>query len=273
MLVLFFTINQSYSQFTIDQYRKEISSLESSKDFFNYWESLQAIDQEVLMNVPSGNKIQFDSISTSLMIRTLLMKDIHGAKVFKSNDLMPILNHVHNKIADLSVSFWPILKLCLQEGPYIKSIGGGYPAYQLEALSYNFYGYSLFNQDSVYSELLARIDSVSKEVSVEMLVLSYERQKQLTQLKVKETIGEWYQQAFKDKPRESCFQIVKMSDNLWYINKGNYLLKLNKIIKGEELILQIDGEPLGWYYTLGKTNELKLFNKEQINLISYSKCD
>lgn len=271
VLLLCFSITKGYSQFTTQQYRQEISSLKDAKDFWNYWKNLERIDQEILLKTPASNKIEYDSISTSLMIRTILINEIHGAKPFKSNDLLPILSHAHNKIADLSLNFWPIIDVCVKDGKYITSIGGGYPAYQLEALSYNFYDYSLFGQKDIYPELLARIKALPKSASVDVFEKIYKVQKHLEQLEVKEIIGEWYQQTFKDEPKDSYFQIYIMSDEQWYLKRNGYLHKLKVTTKNNELVLKIDGEPFGWYYALGESKALKLFNKEQELLIAYSK--
>ncbi|MFT7250306.1 MAG: hypothetical protein ACI9FW_000015 [Flavobacterium sp.] len=87
ILLSFISSNLSFSQIEIDKYRTEICNLDSDIKFENYWNQLLEIDQNILVNTKDHKKA--DSISSSLMVRTALLFEIHGDKVYKPNNLVP----------------------------------------------------------------------------------------------------------------------------------------------------------------------------------------
>lgn len=262
------------AQIPIEKFRQEILQLKSESEKDAYWQKLYNVDQDTLLKLPTNNITAYDSLSTSLMIKTSLMFEIHGKEAYKKNNAVPILNFTHNYISEANLIFWPIINQCLEVGGYINTFATGFPAYQLEAISNNFYSYSLSGLQEKYAELVDKIEGLSKDSIIPKLVKSYQHQKQLRTLDKKETIGQWYVQPFKNLKEDFCFEILKLSDDNIYIKHGEYLQKLllldfdNAIKK-----YKIENEPFGWYYELNDEKQLKLFDHNNSVLIEYTECN
>lgn len=262
------------AQIPIEKFRKEISQLKSESEKDAYWQKLHKTDQDTLLRLPTDNITNYDSLSTSLMIKTVLMFNIHGIKVYKKNNTVPILNFTHNYIGEANLIFWPIIAKCLSVGGYINTFATGFPAYQLEAISNNFYKYSLVGKKEKYAELVQKLDTAQNDSIIPKLEAAYQRQKQLRTLGVIDILGNWYEQPFKNLKEEYCFQIVRLSDQHIYIKHGGYLQKL--ILLGIDDGLKkykIENEPFDWCYQLDNENRLKLLDQNNSILIEYSQCN
>jgi hypothetical protein len=168
--------------------------------------------------------------------------------------------------------FWPIIE---KYKDVIDQIMKNYPAYPLESISLRYYGYSLLYQDKIYDNLISKLQSTSSnEDLILKLITSYNNFKTSHSLKLRKSIYKWQYQPFKDKKEEGFFEFVKMSDGKWYI-RTNYgiLQNINLISKKDGFkYYQIDGEPFGWIYKLGKNGSLSLLENDKI-LIEYTKID
>jgi hypothetical protein len=256
----------------VELYKEEISELENEDAISNYWKKLYELDQNMLKNSKSNREI--DSASITNMLRTALLYETHGSKIFNSKTSVPTLNLVHNYISESNLAFWPIIKERLKAGGDIYITGGGYPAYQLEAISFSFYDYSLFNQESKYKGLLNKLNSRHYEKVSSSLIKAYQKQIELRNLETKEILGKWRRQHFKNRDNESVeyFEFVDMSDKQTYLKRDGRLIKLNLL--GNEkssMIYRIENEPFEFHYKLKKTGELYLINEKGEALISYKK--
>ena len=263
-----------FAQIPIQNYREEILKLKSESEKDAYWQSLYKTDQDTLLRLPTDNITAYDSLSTTLMIKTSLMFEIHGKEVYKKNNVVPILNFTHNYLSKANLIFWPIINQCVEIGGYINNFATGFPAYQLEAISNNFYQYSLSGQEEKYAKLVDKIEAFPKDPIIPKLVAAYQNQKELRTLNIKEVIGQWYVQPFKNLKEDFCFEILKLSDDNIYIKYGEYFQKLLLLDDGNRMKkFKIENEPFGWYYKLSSDNQLKLYNSNHENLIEYSQCN
>jgi len=177
LLVCCFLTNFSFSQIPIDDYRAEIQDLKSESQLKNYWNKLEKIDQDILVNIT--NLKAADSLSIPNMIRTSLLFDIHGIDAYKPNNVLPIFNLSHNYIEQSQIAFWPIIEKCASVGGVIQSFGGKYPAYQLESVSLTFYNYSLINQELKYPNLIDKLRKIERNNMIDDLSKSYQYQNKL----------------------------------------------------------------------------------------------
>jgi hypothetical protein len=269
-LSLLLFINICFSQVPIESYRNEISNLKTIDEVSVYWDKLLDIDQNVLIN--EKDLIKGDSISTSLMIRTILMFEYQNENSFKLYKITPVMNMAHCSNSNSVKLFWPIIE---KYKDVIDQIMKNYPAYPLESISLRYYGYSLLYQDKIYDNLISKLQSTSSnEDLILKLITSYNNFKTSHSLKLRKSIYKWQYQPFKDKKEEGFFEFVKMSDGKWYI-RTNYgiLQNINLISKKDGFkYYQIDGEPFGWIYKLGKNGSLSLLENDKI-LIEYTKID
>jgi len=259
-----------FSQIPIENYRNEISNLKTIEETDVYWDKLLEIDQNILLN--EKGLIKRDSISTSLMIRTILMFEYQNENSFKLYKIAPVMNMAHCSNSNSTKLFWPIIE---EYKVIINQIMKNYPAYPLESISLNYYGYSLLNQDSIYDILISKLQSsYSNEDLVIKLIESHNNFKTTHSLKLKKSIYKWHYQAFKGKKEEGFFELVKMSDNKLYVRTDNGVLqKINLISKKDSFkYYQIEGEPFGWIYKLGKKGSLSLLDNDGI-LIEYTRID
>lgn len=258
------------AQIPVNVYRQEISNLKTDNDIQVYWEKLNKIDQEILVNLDDTKKS--DSLSIDNMIRTALIFEMHGKKVYKPNNVVPILNMSHNSNGSCQIAFWSIIKECANIGGIINNIGGKYPAYQLEGIGLTFYHYSLLNQESKYPELIKKMDSLSNNNVVENLLNAFENQKKSYKLKSIEVLNEWYIQPFTDLKEKNKFSFVLMSDNEVYLKKFNYIQKLSLLkTENKTKIYRIENEPFGWTYEYRNDGSLCLRDENENKLIEYSK--
>lgn len=268
-LLFILSLNLSFSQILVEKYRSEISDLSTDVEFESYWKNLQEIDQNVL--VRTINQQKADSISTSLMVRTALLFEIHGDKVYKPNVFLPVLNLSHNNISNSSVVFWPIIEKCVEVYGNI-NIFKDFPAYELECVSLGFYNYSVSQQNSKYPDLRKKLNQVKINNVVTELIESYNYQKQLYSLKEKSSIGKWSLQSFKNEILVGFFEFVKMADATIYIKQNNKIQKLIMLKKYKGVkIFKIENEPFGWTYELHKDGNLSLKDDKNEVLIEYSK--
>ena len=269
-LSLLLFINICFSQVPIESYRNEISNLKTIDEVGVYWDKLLDIDQNVLIN--EKDLIKGDSISTSLMIRTILMFEYQNENSFKLYKITPVMNMAHCSNSNSVKLFWPIIE---KYKDVIDQIMKNYPAYPLESISLRYYGYSLLYQDKIYDNLISKLQSTSSnEDLILKLITSYNNFKTSHSLKLRKSIYKWQYQPFKDKKEEGFFEFVKMSDGKWYI-RTNYgiLQNINLISKKDGFkYYQIDGEPFGWIYKLGKNGSLSLLENDKI-LIKKTKID
>mgnify|MGYP003462407706 CR=1 FL=1 len=273
ILLFIISINLSFSQIEIDKYRTEITNLDSDIKFENYWRQLLDIDQNILVNTRDHKKA--DSISSSLMVRTALLFEIHGDKVYKPNNLVPILNLSHNNISESSIVFWTILEKCKTVGGMIDTFGGTFPAYQLECVSLGFYNYTLNQKEKeeMYPDLRKKLNQIKTKDIVTALIESYNYQKQLYTLKEIKSIGKWSLQSFKNVILDESFEFVKMSDKNIYIKQNNKIQKLIMLKKHKEVkVFKIENEPFGWNYELLKNGTLFLKDDKNEVLIQYTKA-
>lgn len=265
----FFSIS-SFSQIPMGKIEKEIRNLKTEKQKEKYWKKLEYLDQEILLNAEST--AIYDSISIDNMIRTAMMFEIHGVK----DHIIPIVNLSHNYIDDAQIAYWAIILQCVEKGGVvIKSSGGGYPAYQLESISMKFYnGYSLLNQESIYPQLLQKIKVDLSQKSSSRLFNLYEEHKKLQKTHIKQVIGKWKKQSFKDWTEIGFFELVATNNDELLLKNNERLQKLILIESNSEFkYYRVENEPFGWFYKLDNEGDLSLINDENQVLISYSKYD
>ncbi|BAO76952.1 hypothetical protein [Winogradskyella sp. PG-2] len=270
--LLFFS--SIYAQIPIEKYKEDISDLKSKKEIEKYWADLYKTDQDTLLKLPKDNLIVFDSLSTSLMIRTALMYKVHGKKAHTLNNFTPTLNQAHNYIATASLLLWKIIyeRISLRnKGDLLTDVNLGY---ELEHISSSFYYYSLVGKESRYEDLVEKLNRIDTSETVKRLNTIYENQKKFKILKSNDIIGQWYLQPFSNMKEEGSFEFVKMSDGLIYYKKGGYLQELILIgtIENKKLY-RIKGEPFGWYYELSDKNQLTLLDDHKEELIKYTLFD
>ena len=155
-LSLLLFINICFSQVPIESYRNEISNLKTIDEVGVYWDKLLDIDQNVLIN--EKDLIKGDSISTSLMIRTILMFEYQNENSFKLYKITPVMNMAHCSNSNSVKLFWPIIE---KYKDVIDQIMKNYPAYPLESISLRYYGYSLLYQDKIYDNLISKLQSTA----------------------------------------------------------------------------------------------------------------
>ena len=265
----FFSIS-SFSQIPMGKIEKEIRNLKTEKQKEKYWKKLEYLDQEILLNAEST--AIYDSISIDNMIRTAMMFEIHGVK----DHIIPIVNLSHNYIDDAQIAYWAIILQSVEKGGVvIKSAGGGYPAYQLESISMKFYnGYSLLNQESIYPQLLQKIKVDLSQKSSSRLFNLYEEHKKLQKTPIKQVIGKWKKQSFKDWTEIGFFELVATNNDELLLKNNERLQKLILIESNSEFkYYRVENEPFGWFYKLDNEGDLSLINDENQVLISYSKYD
>lgn len=259
-----------YSQIPVENYRKEISNLKSLEEVGVYWDQLENVDQNVLLK--ENNTIKYDSVSTSLMIRTVLMFELQNEKTFQLYKFVPLLNMAHSRNATSAKLFWPIIE---KYKTVISKISEFYPSYPLESIGLNYYGYSLFKQDAIYDRLISKLkNNVSNEKLIEQLLSSHKEFEKINSLKQVKKLFKWQHQPFKDVKEDGFFEFVKMSDGKLYLKKSYGVLQ--KLIltkkKNKFKYYHIEGEPFGWVYKLGKDGSLCLMENDTI-LIEYTKLD
>lgn len=270
LLSLLFLSTFCYSQIPVENYKKEISNLKTLEEVGIYWDQLENIDQNVLLK--ENNTIKYDSISTSLMVRTVLMLALQNEKTFQLYKFVPVLNMSHTNNATSAKLFWPIIE---KYKIVIKKVFKDYPAYPLESIGLNYYGYSLFKQDEIYDRLISKLQSnFSNEKLIEQLLSSHKEFDKIHSLKQVKRLFKWQHQPFKDVKEDGFFEFVKMSDGKLYLKKSYGVLQ--KLIltkkKNKFKYYQIEGEPFGWVYRLGKNGSLCLMENDTI-LIEYTKLD
>ena len=269
LFILFF-VEICFSQIPVESFRNEISSLKSIDEVSIYWDKLLEIDQNVLLS--EKNLIKRDSISTSLMIRTILLFEYQNEYSFKLYKIAPVMNMAHCSNSNSAKLFWPIIE---KYKVVINQIMKNYPAYPLESISLNFYGYSLLDQDKIYNKLISKLQNTfSNEELISKLITFHNNFKASHSLKEIKTIFKWQFQPFKEMKEEGFFEFVKMSNGKLYKRTDDGILqKINLISKKDGFkYYQIEGEPFGWIYKLGKNGSLSLLDNDEI-LIDYTKID
>lgn len=271
-LLFLLSISFSFSQISIEEYRKEIDNLKSESQLEEYWNKLYKIDQELLVNT-TDLKIA-DSISISNMIRTTLIFNIHGFKGYSPNGFggfLSILNLSHNYIGQCQLAYWPIIEKCAEVGGAIDSFGGKYPAYELESVSLTFYNYSLINQESKYPKLIDKLREIRTKNSIDELSKSLEYQNKLRELNEISVLNEWYLQSVKNRIDERKFSFVKMSDGNLYKKSHRRIQKLELLkTNSKSKIYRIENEPFNWKYIHGNDGSLTLIDDEENELIKYT---
>ncbi|AZQ44225.1 hypothetical protein [Nonlabens ponticola] len=272
ILTLVFSTNLLPSQIPVETYREEISSLNGDQEIFNYWKKLEAVDQEILVNLTDVRKA--DSLSIDQMIRTALVFEIHGTNKYTKYNSVPIINLSHNYVGSSQLAFWPIIERCSEIGGVIDTIGGEYPAYVLESVSLTFYNYSLFAQESKYPELLEHLSHEHTTNVVAELEESFQTQRTLSNLRLIEVMNSWYNQSYKEIDRSKTFSLVEMSDGKVYINHHGRFQQLD-LIQGlhDSQTYRIVNEPFGWSYIYRNDGSLSLVDKDGSILMEYTIAD
>ncbi|MFD2915972.1 hypothetical protein [Psychroserpens luteus] len=268
LLFVCFSIS-CFAQIPIEEYKTEISKLNSQEDYDKYWEKLLDLDQITHLE-ETETQIESDSISLSNMIRTALIFETHGNGNYNPDNLVPILHLTHNYNAQANLAFWPIIMQVRAVGGVIETFGGKFPAYQLEGLSMSFYNYSLLYQEDKYPDLLYHLDTGNYKIVSKKLLEIFKTEKSHQKLKVIESIGKWTNKPFKDMEEYGFFEFVKMSDNNLYIKRLSRLQKLILLSseKGTKTY-KIEHEPFGWTYKL-TNNKLSLVDDLNNILITYN---
>lgn len=251
----------------LEDYKNEISVLQTDVEIKSYWNQLYLNDQESL-KIDSDSVKKFDSISITQMMKTALMFEIHGDKAYKFTNHVPSLNLSHNYFGTSSLAFWPIVKLCIKERIDLLQ----YPAYQLECITGTLFDYSIYFQKEKHQNLLNKLDKIESNTVSKDLFETLNYQAELNKLKEVTVIGKWRRQQFEDSLDDGFFEIIEMSDGKIYYSRGERLQKL-ELIKSEadDKFYRIVNEPFGWYYSLSKNGNLKLIDDKDSILISYSK--
>lgn len=269
-ILFILSIKTASAQIPVNEYRKEILNLKTDTDFQIYWDKLYKIDQEILVKLDDTKKA--DSLSIDNMIRTALLFEIHGEKVYNPNNVVPIVNLTHNIIGDCQIAFWSIIKKCSKVGGVIDRFGGKFPTYQLESVGLTFYNYSFLNQESKYTLLVDKMDLATNENVVLNLLKAFENQKRLYRLKEIKVLNEWFAQPFIDLKEEDTFSFVLMSDEQLYVKKRINLQKLQLVqSKSKSKIYRIEKEPFGWTYEYGTNGSLTLRDEKENTLIEYTR--
>ena len=259
------------AQIPVSQYRQEIMNLNTNESIEDYWGKLLKIDQEILVNIEGTANI--DSLSIDNMIRTALLFEIHGEKIYNPYNIVPIMNLAHNNVGSSKIAFWSIIKRCRHVAENQENFGKSYPEYVLEAFGLTFYYYSFLNQDSKYPTALKKLDALTNDNVVENLLVAYNNQKKTYKLKEVKIINEWYKQAFENSLEdEGTFSFVEMSDKKIYIKLSNRIQKLIALKSNENgIIYRIENEPFGWTYAYSKDGNLTLRDENEKTLITYTK--
>ena len=270
IIVFYFITFFNYSQIAIKKIESEILNLKNQNDIDDYWNELNHLDQDILVNIK--NNFQHDSLSLEMMIRTALMFKIHGTNALEKSNPIALINLSHCNVSEAQIAFWPIILECSKKGGIIDFFGGKYPAYELESISLKFYNYSLLNQESIYPLLLNKISCDSINTISDKILNIFKKQKRNYELKPIKCYGKWFNQPFENIKEDDFFELIKMNDKSVYIKNRNRIQKLNLVrSKKQTKIYRIDNEPFGWFYQLEKNGNLFLKNNDGKILIQYSK--
>lgn len=272
LTILYFSIIDVSAQIPVNEYTQEILALDSEKDLREYWDTLYGLDQDTLMDIESNVQV-YDSISFDNMIRTALLSELKGMEHLNHNGTVPILNYAHTGNAQVSVVFWIEIKMVAGLGGLINSFGGGFPNYQLEAATLNFYDYSVYNQDERYPYLSDRLDAAvtPQKTSVKLATL-FELSKTLRALKEKKIIGKWERQSLKNNLNKEHIEIVQMSNNNVYVRfRGRLQELVTKEVNSTNTTYQIKNEPFNGYYSIDNQGNLFLHDQKDAILIEYFK--
>ncbi|WP_299677064.1 hypothetical protein [uncultured Dokdonia sp.] len=254
-----------------DTYGKEISSLRTQEEIDAYWKELERIDQEILVGKEHTTAV-YDSISISNMIRVALLFEVPEKESFHQKGPVPVVALSHNFNKDAAIAYWPVIVKCAEKGGAIDQIG--YPSYPLEAISMTFYGYSLFDQDERYSDLVRKLNKSSGGFVLSQLELAFKKEKRLQSLTETKSIGVWHIEATKNEKSKEVFEFVQMSDDAIYKKSKGRIQKL-VVSKTTDtaIIYKIENEPFDWYYQLEETGDLILFDQHDKELIAYTKVN
>lgn len=256
----------------IDEYKSEIEDLKTKKDVIDYWKTLIDFDQNIVLNAKTIK--EYDSLSLVTLMKSALLYEIKGDSIFNSyNNPNNEILFIHNHIPQSNLDFWPIL---MKQ----KEISGKllmYPAYQLEGISSSFYNYSVFGQDSIYDNLISKLNSKSYGKVSDALINTYLEQKRINRLTVAKHIGKWKELRYKgqtDTRGLGNFELIKMSDNNYYFRIKNERLKLLEVIDKNEktFTFKTKNEPFNWYYKLSSNGDLSLNNENDTILLKYTKA-
>jgi hypothetical protein len=271
LIILLFSIHRIFAQIPIEHYKTEIRNLKNQVEIEQYWGKLLDIDQNILVN--TADVLIADSISIDLMIRTSLLFQIHGDNCYnKFNNALPFLNLSHSNVGNCQVFYWPIIEKCAQIGGVIESMGGKYPAYELESVSLTFFNYSLLNQDEKYNFLLSRLNGQVNDSIVEYLTEQFYQLKKMQTLKVKKVLNSWYNQPFTNLKEESIFEFVQMSDDQIYLKRFDRIERLIEMSSENGIrFFRIENEPFGWTFRYGNDGSLILLDEKNMILLNYSK--
>lgn len=265
-------IQDCFTQIPIEQYKTEIYNLKTVNEIELYWNKLYEIDQKKL--IQEQDFFKSDSLSLDLMIRTVLLFQIHDTIGYnRFQNVLPVLNLIHSNLSSSLLIYWPIIEKCSALGGAINKLGGNFPAYELEGVSICFYNYSLLNQEMKYPRLMNKLSGKDADSIVSHLSSFIQKQKAIYRLYERKVIGCWFNQPFTNLKEESYFEIIEMSDGNQYIKNNNRLQKLNEtILKSGNSMYRIEDEPFGWAYSLDSTGHLELLDETGEILIRYSKA-
>ncbi|MFC4632853.1 hypothetical protein ACFO3O_02985 [Dokdonia ponticola] len=249
-----------------DMYGKEISNLRTQEEIDAYWKELERIDQKVLLD--ERDIATYDSISISNMIRVALLFEVPGKESYLQKGAVPVVALSHNFNKDAHLAYWPVIVKCAEMKGVIHDIG--YPSYPLESFAYVFYDYSVFGQEERYPYLVEKLNKSTGGFVISQLEVAFKQAKKLRQLTEENIIGSWFIESIKGEKGKRTFEFIKMSDAAVYKKSRGRLQKL--IQSGtDSKIYTIEKDPFGWYYELSDSGDLRLFDQNDMELITYTK--
>ena len=249
-----------------DMYGKEISNLRTQEEIDAYWKELERIDQKVLLD--ERDIATYDSISISNMIRVALLFEVPGKESYLQKGAVPVVTLSHNFNKDAQLAYWPVIVKCAEMKGVIHDIG--YPSYPLENIVLTFYDYSVFGQEERYPYLVEKLNKSTGGFVISQLEVAFKQAKKLRQLTEENIIGSWFIESIKGEKGKRTFEFIKMSDAAVYKKSRGRLQKL--IQSGtDSKIYTIEKDPFGWYYELSDSGDLRLFDQNDMELITYTK--
>lgn len=272
ILLFFFCANTLNAQIPSDLYKRIIASKKSDTEIDKYWNEILRIDQTVLLK--ESNSSKYDSLSIDNLIKAALMLENHGALRFSDNQIpVPIVNYSHCNFGKANLILWEFMKeLNDHEGVY-QNYGSNFEAWGLDFIAFNFYGYSVLDQDSLHRKLASQLDDFKSTSTVDDLNSVFEDSKKIRSLKTKKTLGTWkWSSETPTNSEQKSTVICLKSDNNYYLefDKSSCPIRLNaKQVSENRIEFSPDGAPFGWIFVLENKKNLSLISDSGELLISY----
>ncbi|MCC4228983.1 hypothetical protein [Zunongwangia profunda] len=263
----------TYAQIPLKSYKNNITSY-SQDSLIKVWDSLQYLDQKILLN--ENDVVKYDSISISNMMKSALLINNFGVNQIEKTNIVPAMNFIHSLNYEEGYAYWPIIAKITSSESIQKNMGGVYPNHILESFFTTMYNYSLLRtEDGVKMELLKKLNTNLKgsiTTVPDNLLLVYEKLKSREALIIEKELGEWKVQQLKGiEEANQSFKLLLMNDSEYYIKIHDRLIPL--VFKKEEnsgKIFTIKNDIFDWYYKFDGEN-LSLFNDKNKLLIKYNR--